>query len=59
MQVIADNSFKYKREKYFVILCKNKRIANTICKNIGEFTERPWEAPTPELIKKGIIWQYN
>lgn len=45
--------------EYVGILCKNKRIANTICKNIGEFTERPWEAPTPELIKKGIIWQYN
>lgn len=45
--------------EYVGILCKNKRIANTICNNIGKYTKRHWEAPTPELIKKGIIWQYK
>ena len=41
--------------EYVGILCKNKKIANTICNNIGEFTEHPWEAPTPELIKKELF----
>ena len=45
--------------EYVGILCKNKRIANTICNNIGKYTGRHWEAPGPELIKKGIIWQYE
>lgn len=45
--------------EYVGILCKNKKIATSICNDIGEYTGRNWEAPMPELIKKGIIWQYK
>lgn len=57
--VIVKQANASEYSKYVGILCKNKKIANTICNDIGEYTERSWEAPTPELIKKGIIWQYK